>query len=419
MRLKIEKFVYGGYGIGYDEGKSFFVPYTLPGEEVEVEILKDKKSYCECELKRVINPSPLRQEPPCSYYQLCGGCDIQHTPYQNQINLKVEMLKEQLIRVGKLDREIDEVVESREAFRYRNRVQLKFDGKNFGFYQKESNQIVDVGSCLILKEDIDELIRPLKRFLIKYGLCPSSIHIFSNEKDEKVIRFVFKDKSDLLNVVPRIDIIHEEVSPLIRGVTFEADGQKLGVGEGFLFYRVDGYLFRVSLDSFFQVNKFLVGRLIGEVISEIGDEGFKRVLDFYCGVGTFSIPAGFYAEEVLGIESNESAVRDAKANVRHNNLKNVKFLKAKVEKGLKYAFDFKPECIILDPPRGGVGRDVIGGISKISQFRKIVYVSCNPSTLARDVTYLAKHGFNLRRIKLVDMFPQTHHIESVSVFERD
>lgn len=418
MKLKVEKFVYGGYGIGYIDGKSFLVPYVLPGEEVEVEVLKEKKSYSECQLRQVIEPSIYRQKPPCVYYQICGGCDIQHTPYDNQLRLKVEMFEEQLRRVGKVQTHIEEILISQEPFGYRNRVQFKFDGVNFGFYRRDSNQTVDIDRCMLLKEDINQIIKPIKRFLIKYGLCPSSVNIFSNEKDEKIVRFIFKEPSELLNLIPKIEIIQEEVSSLIKGVSFEAEGQRVDFGQGFLFYKVGEYTFRVSSESFFQVNRFQVSKLIEEVLSEVRVGGLERVLDFYCGVGTFSIPAGFYAKQVLGIESNDSAVMDAKANIRHNKVENVKFLKAKAEKGIKYAFEFKPDCVILDPPRAGVGRELIRGLSKIDKLRKVVYVSCNPSTLARDITYLKEGGFSLRKVKLIDMFPQTHHIESISVFER-
>lgn len=172
------------------------------------------------------------------------------------------------------------------------------------------------------------------------------------------------------------------------------------------------------MDSFFQVNIYQIKNLIDLVVQEVKDKGYKRAVDFYCGVGTFSVPLANYVREVLGIESNEEAVKDAKANVKHNNLKNLKFLKAKTEKGLKYAKDFKPEVIVFDPPRSGLNKTIIREISKIEPIQKIIYISCNPSTLARDLKDFKEYGYNPLKVSMVDMFPQTHHIESVVVLER-
>jgi 23S rRNA (uracil1939-C5)-methyltransferase len=172
------------------------------------------------------------------------------------------------------------------------------------------------------------------------------------------------------------------------------------------------------MDSFFQVNVYQIENLIDEVVSEIKNEGFKKLVDFYCGVGTLTIPASKYVKEALGIESNEEAVKDAKANIKHNKLKNVKFLKAQTEKGLKYAKDFLPEVVIFDPPRSGLNRKIINEISQIQTVRKIIYVSCDPSTLSRDLRQVLENGFKLKKVKLIDMFPQTYHIESISILER-
>lgn len=418
MRVKIEKFVYGGYGIGYIDTKACFVPFVLPDEEVEVEIKSDKKSYYECEIKEVIKKSELRTDPPCQYYTVCGGCDIQHTSYENQLKLKLEMFKDQLSRIGKINIEPSQIIPSQQPFGYRNRAQLKFDGKNLGFYKRESHQVVDIHDCLLLKEDLLEIIAPLKKFLIKYGIIPENIHVFSNHKNEKLIKFIFEDSHQLSNIIPKIEIYQEEINPEIKGVCFESGKDRIELGQRSIFYQVSRYKYRVSMDSFFQVNIYQIENLIEVVVRHLQNIGSKKVVDFYCGVGTFAIPAGFVAQEVLGIEANESAVKDAKSNTGHNNLENTKFLKAKTEKGIKYALDFKPDTVIFDPPRSGIGERVIKEIGKINQVENIVYVSCNPSTLARDIVYFEKEGFWVEEIKLIDMFPQTHHIESVSLLRK-
>lgn len=418
MKVKIEKFVYGGYGIAYTDGKTCFVPFTLPQEEVEVNIKNDKKHYYECEIKEVVQPSSERTEPPCKYYTICGGCDMQHTSYQNQLMLKLKMFKDQLFRIAKIDKEPSDIIPSKQPFGYRNRAQLKFDGKYLGFYKRESHQIVDIENCLLLKDDINQILTPMKKFLIKYGLIPNSIHIFSNHKNEKLVKFIFEDNQQLLNIIPKLDIYHQEISPDIKGICFNSGKDEIDLGQRSIFYQVDKYKFRVSVDSFFQINLFQIENLINTVLSYLKQINSKKVVDFYCGVGTFAIPSGFIAKEVLGIEANESAVKDAKANTGHNNLKNTKFLKAKTEKGIKYALDFKPDTVIFDPPRSGIGEKVIREISKIKELENIIYVSCNPATLARDIGYFKKEGFSVEDIKILDMFPQTHHIESISLLKR-
>ena len=419
MKVKIEKIIYGGYGLAKENNVVYFAAYTLPNEEVEIEVVEDKRDYKLGKSVKIIRPSKERITPSCEYFTTCGGCDFQHTTYENQLLLKKEILKDQLKRIGKIDAEIKKIIPSKEPFRYRNKVQLKFDGKNLGFYKKDSNDLVNVDYCLLLKEDIEKLINPLKKFLTKYAIIPSNIHIFSNTKEEKLIKFEFLDESQFSNIVYDINIFREEIDEKIKAVGFYVKYKRFFLlGEDVVFENIGDYKFRVSMDSFFQVNIHQIKNLIDEVINEIKNESFKKLVDFYCGVGTLTIPASRYAKEALGIESNEEAVKDAKANIKHNNLKNVKFLKAQTEKGLKYAKDFMPEVVIFDPPRSGLNRKIINEISQIQTVRKIIYVSCDPSTLSRDLRQFIENGFKLIDIKLIDMFPQTYHIESISVLER-
>jgi 23S rRNA (uracil1939-C5)-methyltransferase len=419
MKLKIDKVVYGGYGLAKENNTVYFVPYTLPDEEVEIEVVEDKKDYKLGRLVDVLKPSEYRVKPACEYFTACGGCDFQHMTYENQLLLKKEILKDQLLRIGKIETEIEKIIPSKEPFRYRNRTQLKFDGKNLGFYKKDSNDLVNVDYCLLLKEDIEKLLNPLKKFHIKYAIMPSNIHIFSNTKEEKLVRFEFLDESQFSNIIYDMNIFREEIDEKIKGIGFYAKHKRYSLlGEDVVFENIGDYKFRVSMDSFFQVNVYQIENLIDEVVSEVEDKGFKKLVDFYCGVGTLTIPASKYVKEALGIESNEEAVKDAKANIKHNKLKNVKFLKAQTEKGLKYAKDFLPEVVIFDPPRSGLNRKIINEISQIQTVRKIIYVSCDPSTLSRDLRQFIENGFKLKKVKLIDMFPQTYHIESIGILER-
>ena len=415
--VKIEKIVYGGYGLAKKD-KVYFVPYTLPDEEVEVEIIEEKKDYSVAKPLRILKPSNIRQEAPCKHFTICGGCDFQHIPYQEQINIKKEILKDQLLRIGKIDIPIEKVYPSN-PFDYRNKAQFKFDGKRLGFYKPNSYDIVDVDYCYLLKEDLNQIINPLKRFLQKYALTPSQIVVFSNSKNEKLVKLEFSEESEILNVIPNLDIYKDEIDDKIKGVGFYSKGKRnLLLGEDIVFENVENYKFRVSMDSFFQVNIFQIPNLINAVVEEVKNQDYKKAVDFYCGVGTLTVPLAFYVKEALGIESNEEAVKDAKANVKHNNLKNLKFLKAKTDKGLKYAKDFRPDLIVLDPPRSGLNKKIIKEIASMPTVKKVIYVSCNPSTLARDLKDFKDLGFKINKVSMIDMFPQTHHIESISVLSK-
>ncbi len=419
MMVEIEKIVYNGYGLAKKDGKTYFIPYVLPKEEVSIKEYQQKKDYIVAYPENIIKPSPYRIEPLCKYFKICGGCDFLHTTYEYQLSLKKDILIDQLKRIGKIETYIEKIIPSTNPFNYRNRVQLKFDGKNLGFYKRDSHEVVDIDSCLITKEDINKIINPLKRFLFKYAISPNQIQIFSNGKNEKLLKFVFSDSSQIANVIHDLTLYREEIDEKIKGVgLYIKEDRVILIGEDIIFENVKDYKFRVSIDSFFQVNIFQIENLIDEVVNEFKDSSYKKVVDFYCGVGTLTIPVCNYVKNVLGIESNPEAVKDAKANVKHNKLSNVKFLKAKTDKGLKYGKDFIPDVVIFDPPRSGLNKKIIFEISDIKSIEKVIYVSCEPSTLARDLKDFTSRGFKLKSIKLLDMFPQTYHIESISVLER-
>jgi 23S rRNA (uracil1939-C5)-methyltransferase len=413
--VKIEKVVYGGYGLA-KEDKVYFVPYTLPNEEVEIQVVEEKKDYSIANPIKILNPSPFRVVASCKYYTVCGGCDFQHINYEKQVEIKKEILNDQLLRIGKVDIQIESVYPSN-PFKYRNKAQFKFNGNKLGFYKQNSYEIVDIDYCYLLKDDLNNIIEPLKKFLLKYALTPSQIVVFSNCKDEKLLKFEFLDDSQIVNVIPDLSIYKDEIDEKIKGVGFYSKNKRhILVGEDVVFEAVDKYKYRVSMDSFFQVNIYQVKNLIDTVISNVKD--YKKAVDFYCGVGTITIPLAFHLKEVLGIEANEEAVKDAKANIKHNNLKNIKFLKGKTDKGLKYAKDFNPDLVVLDPPRSGLNKRIIKEISSIKTVKRVIYVSCNPSTLARDLKDFQESGFNTKSVSMIDMFPQTHHIESVAILDR-
>jgi len=417
--MKIEKLVYGGFGIGREEGKVYFVPYVLPDEEVVVSPIKEKKEYIEAKLEKIIEENPYRTKPECEYFGLCGGCDYLHIKYQAQLKYKKEILQEIFQRIAKIDIEIDNIIPSENQYFYRNKTQLKVDTKTakIGFYKKNSNEVVEIDKCLLVSEEINPVITNLKKVIPLLPLLPKEIHIFSNQK-EILLKFIYKKEPR--KIILTKDRVKKFISPLVVGFGdyVEKDGkiEKLRfVGQDYLIFDIEGFKYKASIDSFFQVNKFQIKNLINTVLKHID---YDKVADLYCGVGLFTIPASKICKEAIGVEISYQAIKDANFNKKLNNLKNVKFYPSSAEKALQIIKDFSPDIVIIDPPRAGLTKEVINQVVNINNLRKIIYVSCDPATLARDIKLFIENGFKIKEANLIDMFPNTYHIESIIVIER-
>ncbi len=423
MEVKIEKLVYGGKGIGKIDGKTCFVPYVLPGETVKVKIKKEKKSFVECDLEEVIEPSPDRVNPLCKYFTYCGGCDYQHIPYEKQVEIKKEILEETLLRIGKLENlKVDKVIPSLEAFRYRNRTQLKVYGERVGFYKRDSKEIVNIDACLLLKEDLDNGINGVRNTLPFLTFQPLEVHMYSSNQDEMLVKFIYPRRIKRFPL--GLKHLRQFISKNIKGVGIyrkKPDGyteRLFTIGDIFAFEKVGDITYRVSIDSFFQVNRFQVSNLIEEVVSFLKDKRYKTVIDLYCGVGTLTLPSARFAENVIGVESNPYAVQDANHNRKLNKMKNVSFFRMESRDAIFLIDEKKPEVIVVDPPRTGLSQKLIDKINLTTSVEKVIYVSCNPSTLARDINLFKEGSFHLKSVKMIDMFPQTYHIESIVLLER-
>ncbi|NPA53213.1 MAG: 23S rRNA (uracil(1939)-C(5))-methyltransferase RlmD [Aquificae bacterium] len=422
MEVKIEKLVYGGKGLGRINDKACFVPYVLPGEIVEVEIKKEKKSFFECELKEILEKSPDRIEPVCKYFTYCGGCDYQHIPYEKQLQIKKDILKETLQRIGKIENpHIEKVIPSQEPFYYRNRTQIKIKGERVGFYKKESKEIINIDYCYLLKEDLNHVLQGTREILPYLTFQPVEVHAYSSNQDELLVKFVYprRIKRFPLGLKHLRSFLSENIKGvgIYRGKPDGTTERLFTIGNIFAYEKVQDITFRVSIDSFFQVNRFQVENLINEVVEEFKEKKYKNVIDFYCGVGTLTLPVARYVENIVGIESNPYAVQDANHNRKLNNIKNTKFYRMESKEGVKLIDQLNPDAVILDPPRTGLSKQIIDKIN-ISSIEKVVYVSCNPSTLARDINLFTEAGFEVKKIKMIDMFPQTYHIESITVLEK-
>ena len=433
MEVKIEKLIYGGEGLGHADGATVFVPYVLPDEVVAIDPVERKKKFIRGKLESIIAPSPQRIAPRCPYFGACGGCHYQHQPYEAQVPSKVAILTETLLRLGHI--EWAGLIETHAAgpWGYRNRAQWKVrpPGKSddsdarrltgIGYFRASSAALVPVDQCAILSPLLESTLRSLETAL-RNGALPNSLReleAFADAKDEKLIlnaSFVGFPTN-----IPVLAASFRALVPQAESILFHEparDRMEL-FGPGFLRYDTEKNSYRVGHMSFFQVNRFLIDEMVRVVTAPPPDAGGKRqklALDLFAGVGLFAVPLAEHFDRVVAVEANPASVRDLELNI--DTLKGgVETREADVEEFL-YKYRENPDLLILDPPRAGLEP---GSVNRLTHMRvkRITYVSCDPSTLARDLAVLVKSGFRVEEIHLFDLFPQTFHIESIVKLVRD
>ncbi len=427
MELTIEKIVYGGWGIGRREGKVIFVPYTLPGEIVVAEIVREKKNYAEAILRALKQISPLRIRPFCDLFGQCGGCHYQHLAYKEQIRIKEQMLREflapLLAREGSV--QIYALLPSPEDRGYRIRAQLKGgrkEGKQIlGFYALKSHEIVAIKNCPLLHPLANLILRGVMEWIEKEGgAFIKNLEVQVSPEEGQGVIWMQVVNHDLERLTTHL-LTHV---PQLKGVRVE--GQKnFTTGEMTLEYQWPGLsgnepiLEQASWDAFMQVNLGINRELIKKVLEWAELEGKERVLDLFCGLGNISLPLGQAAQEVWGIDVNESAIALARQNAARNGLKNCHFLLGPAEdelEKLKKRLE-KVDVIVLDPPRAGAGKKVLKAMVELKP-AKIIYVSCEPPTLMRDLKILQNWGYEVQKVQALDMFPQTYHFEVITSLSR-
>jgi 23S rRNA (uracil1939-C5)-methyltransferase len=369
--LTIEKLVYGGDGLSRFESKVVFIPYVLPGERVRAEVDRIKNDLWRGRLLEVLEPAANRVTAQCPYFQRCGGCHYQHADYAFQVEQKRSILREALLRVGKieLDGEIEAI--TGEPWAYRNRVQLHIENGAIGYFEHGSHKLCAIDHCPIVSPALNAAISQLQG---KLGRISATVELFTNETEMQV------------NVVDRVpQAVYRVFESLGTSAPLEYDG------------------FRVSRNSFFQVNRFLVDRLVQCAIG--GAEGASAV-DLYAGVGLFAARLKERFQKVAAVESSASAFRDLEHNVQHITAEN------KTSEEYLSTLAEKPDLILADPPRAGLGKHAVRELARIHAPR-LTIVSCDPATLARDLQGLLASGYRIDKITLVDLFPQTFHIETV------
>jgi len=397
MRVEIVKFDNNGRGIGYLNDKIIFVPKTVPGDIVEVEIALEKKNYLEGRLLEIIMPSKKRVKSVCPYFDVCGGCDLMHVSISEALDYKLTKVNDILYR-NKIDYKVTEIIKSERPCNYRDKVTLKIENKKIGFYQGDSHKLVEIDYCYLCKEAINDLIKDL--FLL--NIVNGEVVIRCNYNNDLLIHAITNDNLDNIdNLVNN----HKIVGIVKNNETI--------YGENYFIDKINNYLFKVSYNSFFQVNPFICSKLFDLI--EAYTKNSNKVLDLYCGVGSLSIVASENASNVVGVEIVENAIKDANLNKNFNNRKNLEFICADTKNILNKITD-EFDTIILDPPRSGVVKNVLDKILEVKP-NNIIYVSCNPDTLARDLKLL-EINYNITDFKLLEMFPNSKHVESIVLLQK-
>jgi 23S rRNA (uracil1939-C5)-methyltransferase len=389
----VEKLVYGGEGLSRLNGRVVFTPFVLPGERIRAESRQEKPGLVRAHAVEVLDPAPERVAAPCPYFTRCGGCHYQHAPYEYQLAAKRAILVEELRRLGKIEPPAEIEIVSAEPWAYRNRAQLHVEDGRLGYREARSHRLCAIDRCPISSPAINDAIRTLVSMQrdSRWPRFVRSIEIFSDEREVQI------------NVL-------ETDRPVARRFFDWCADLIPGVVTGALDYEKR---FRVSSNSFFQVNRFLADRLV-EV--GLGDVSGDHALDLYAGVGLFSMPLASRFKTVTAIESGGGAVRDLQFNAERAGLTNIDAQQRTAEESLAGIAD-APDFILLDPPRSGLGKPVVERLLAL-QAPRVTIVACDPATLARDLSALVAGGYRIDRMALVDLFPQTFHMETVVALKR-
>lgn len=442
IELDIVDLTSEGSGVGKIEKMAIFVPETVTGDKVLVKINKIKKNYALGEVVELIEPSQDRVQPKCSFYDRCGGCQLQHISYQSQLEIKTKQVYDALERIGKIkDVKVHPTIGMKEPYRYRNKGEFPVGMENgqvsIGCFKRKSHDVVNVDSCIIQSEISERIIEEVRRYMNEYNVPP-----FDEKRRKGIIRHVLirtaKDNSCMVVVVTNgenlpyreklverlkdvagVSSIYQNINKRRTPVVLGYKSIKL-YGKDKIIDYIDEFKFYISPNSFFQVNSQQTEVLYSKVLEYLDLKGGETVFDLYSGIGTISLFLSQKAKKVYGIEVVKQAVEDARENAKLNNIENVEFICGTSEEVFpKMIKDgMIGHSIVVDPPRKGCEKEVLDGIVKMNP-KNVVYVSCNPSTLARDLNYLVQNNYKVIEAQPIDMFPFSTHCEVVVKLERE
>ncbi len=449
LELNIDKMAYGGQGIARLDGFVIFVKGAIPGDRLKAQVFKKKKGYAEARLLDLIEPSPDRIQPPCPYVGYCGGCQWQMLSYEKQLEYKKEQIAESMNHIGTIkDIVVRDVIPSENRFAYRNKMEFSFSDRRWflpsELDKKETegglalglhvpgtfSKVIDIDACLLQQENGNRILREVKEYVRNCGVPVYGIksHVgywrflalrYSTAFDQWMVNIVTTDdRPDIIKpladgLLRKIGNIKSVVNNITQSKASVAVGEseRIVAGEKYIEDKIGAFNFRISSNSFFQTNSLGAQSLYQTVLNYADFSGNEKVLDLYSGTGTIPIFLADRVSAVTGIEINESAVQDARKNCINNGIQNCDFICGDMREKLA-SISHKPDALIIDPPRAGMHKDVLAKVLELSP-EKIVYVSCNPATMARDTGQLVR-DYEVVEIQPVDMFPHTYHIEAVA-----
>jgi 23S rRNA (uracil1939-C5)-methyltransferase len=450
-KMNITGLGFEGEGVGKIDGLTVFVQGALPGEEVLVKIIKVAKNHAFGKLLDILIASKDRKEAICPIYKRCGGCQLQHLSYEAQLNFKTNRVKDCIERIGKLkDVTIHETLGMKEPYRYRNKVQLPIGEKDgelqVGFYAVRSHDIINMESCYIQEETADTVVKLTKEWMKKYNIEPY-VEIQNDNKNgitsrglirHIMIRKGFKTGEVMVVLVTNqhslpfkeefIKTITEKVQgikSIIQNINSKSTNVILGLenktlwGEEYITDFIGKFKFNISPLSFFQVNPYQTEVLYNKALEYAALSRNEVVFDEYCGTGTISLFLSEKAKKVYGVEIIPEAIENAKVNAEQNNITNAEFFVGEAEKVIPEIINkgIRADVVVVDPPRKGCERSLLEALAVMAP-EKIVYVSCDPGTLARDLAILDELGYRTVEVQPVDMFPQTAHVEAIVLMIR-
>lgn len=420
MKLHIEKSIYGGAGLARHEGKTIFIPFTLPGETIEAELRRSKASYAEARLTQILTPSPHRIPAPCQHYGACGGCHYQHASYEEQVRMKTAILHESLLR-ARIENipEIDAITAA--PLGYRNRIRLHVQPSPFalGYLRGHSHTLLPIRECPIAAPALVEAMQTLQRECApQLSAWACEVELFTAPSSGSILISVYAPAGTSA-IARKLNALW----PVLQSVLPDTAGCAafvLPAGKGFptlvaqagadhLIYTAAGEPYRVSSGSFFQVNQYLIDRMVAEVCSH---RTGTLAWDLFAGVGLFARQLARSFTQVIAVEAAPASVTDMRTNITGQQIVSKTTLQFLREAASKHTTAL-PDFIVLDPPRAGLGAEATDLLANIHA-PQVTYVSCDPATLSRDLSSLLKSGYRLQKLQLIDLFPQTFHLETIA-----
>lgn len=439
IEVQFEDLTHDGAGVAKVDGYPLFVKNALPGERAKIKVIKANKGYGFGRLEEILEKSPYRVDAPCPIYKECGGCQLQHLSYEGQLLAKEKQVRDVLTRIGKLENvKVHPVLGMSEPWRYRNKAQVpvgeREGGLIAGFYQQRSHEIIDMEACMIQQEKNDEVVKAVKRICTKYGVTA-----YKEERHKGTLRHIMARHGQVTKEVmvvlvtrtqelPNKEKIVKEIVESIEGVKSiiqNVNSKKTNVilgdetrvlwGEEVIYDLIGNVKFAISSRSFYQVNPEQTKVLYDQALTYAELTGEETVIDAYCGIGTISLFLAQKAKKVYGVEIVPEAIANANRNAELNGIENVEFAVGEAEVVIPnwYKEGIVADVLVVDPPRKGCDEALLQTIIEMKP-KKVVYVSCNPATLARDLRVLEDGGYTTLEVQPVDMFPHTTHCEAVA-----